>query len=149
VGFIVAAFNKGRTSSSLQLVRMERDGAAQQPEIELKDGEDVAGIKLVVKEVTGAIRGVVKFENGELPLSELSLFITRLDGTNANSATVSPQPEWDSRNRFRFEPLPPGTYEVTVVGNTPTGKVTAKHQVTVTANAVSEVTLTLTLKANP
>jgi len=149
VSFIVAAFNKGRTSSSLQLVRMERDGAAQQPEIELKDGEDVAGIKLVVKEVTGAIRGVVKFENGELPLSELSLFITRLDAANANSETVSPQREWDSRNRFRFEPLLPGTYEVTVVGNTPTGKVTAKQQVTVTANAVSEVTLTLTLKPNP
>jgi hypothetical protein len=62
---------------------------------------------------------------------------------------VSPQREWDSRNRFRFEPLPPGTYEVTVVGNTPTGKVTAKQQVTVTANAVSELTLTLTLKPNP
>jgi len=150
VSFIVAASSKRRGSSGLQLVRMERDGVAQPPEIELKDGEEIAGIKLVVKEVTGgAIRGVVKFENGSLPISELSLFISRLDGNTADPGFVSPYREWDSRNRFLFQPLPPGTYEVNVVGNAPGGKVTAKQQVTVTANTVSEVTLTLTLKPNP
>jgi hypothetical protein len=112
-------------------------------------GEDVAGIKLVVKEFTGAIQGVIKFENGELPPSELALLITRLDRDTANREITSPSPQWDSRNRFLFRSLAPGTYEVKVVGNAPGGKVSAKQQVTVSANAVSEVTLTLTLKPNP
>jgi hypothetical protein len=149
LNFMVIAYNKGRGSSNLQMVRMERDGAVVPGEIELKDGEEIAGIKLVIKEITGAIRGVIKFENGEIPQSELSLWITRLDGNTANSEDVSPYRELDSRGRFLFRPLAPGTYEVNVRGNAPGGPVSAKQQVTVTANAVSEVTLTLTLKPKP
>jgi hypothetical protein len=147
--FMLIGLTKGPGTRNLEVVRMERNGAVQPDGIELKDGEELAGIKLVVKEFSGAIRGVIKFENGELPPSELALLITRLDRDNANPEITSPAPQWDSRNRFLFRSLAPGTYEVKVVGHAPGGKVSAKQQVTVSANAVSEVTLTLTLKPNP
>jgi hypothetical protein len=148
VHFMVMGFATDRGSRDLQVVRVERNGTVQPDGIELKDGEDLASIKLFVKEFTGAIQGIVKFENGELPPSELSLLIIRLDRDTTGPETATPQTEWDSRNRFLFRRLAPGTYEVKVVGNTPGGKVSAKQQVTVTANTVSEVTLTLTLKPN-
>ena len=149
VHFTVFGFTKGRDSRSLQIVRIERNGTVQPSEIDLKEGEDIAGVKITIKEDSGAIRGVIKFENGELPPSQLSLWITRLDGNTTNPETRDSYRQWDSRNRFLFQPVAPGTYEVTVVGNLPNGKVTAKQQVTVTANVTSEVTLTLTLKPNP
>jgi protocatechuate 3,4-dioxygenase beta subunit len=132
-------------STRLGIVRIEGNGGAlQSPEIELKDGEQVSGLRVVVQYHNGAIRGVVKLQTGDLPLaSQLSLSLNFAEGSAPKYDGV-PSSSVDSRGRFFIEGLAPGTYDVRVSGNLPGGEsVTAKQQVTVTNNTVSEIVLTL------
>jgi hypothetical protein len=47
--------------------RIERDGLVQSSGVEIKDGEQVTGLKIFLNVNTGTIRGIVKTEHGELP----------------------------------------------------------------------------------
>ena len=51
-----------RSDRQIQLIRVERDGVVQPGGLTLKDGEQVTGVRLVVKFLTGAIHGQIKFE---------------------------------------------------------------------------------------
>lgn len=138
------SMTEGR-STPLGIVRLERNGGVlQPPEIEIKDGEQVSGLRVVVQYLNGAVRGVVKFQKGDLPPgSQLGISLSFADG-QARSDFGLPGAHVDSRGRFSIEGLAPGTYDVHVSGTLPGGEyVTAKQQVTVTNNAVSEIVLTL------
>lgn len=133
----------------IDLVRVERDGVAQARGLTLKDGEQVTGLRLVVKYLTGAIRGQIKVEGDELiPNSRLSVWINSLDTirTWSQSTSGDQSPQLDSRKRFTVEGIAAGTYEVNVAvyeqGRPETTR-TYKEQVTVADNAVSEVTITI------
>ena len=84
----------------------------------MKEREHVAGIRVVVKylKLTGAIRGQVKVENGELPpISQLSLSLWPLDENLEPKRTSSIEsPQLDARGRFFVEGLPAGTYRLSV-----------------------------------
>jgi len=133
----------------LALVRVDRDGVAQPRGLILKDGEQVAGVRLVLKYLTGAIHGQVKVEGDELqPNTHISLWITRIDdnrpGYQITSGSSSPQ--LDARRRFIVEGLQAGTYEVNVAVFEPNRQDTNriyKEQVTVVDNVVSNVTVTI------
>ena len=130
----------------IDLVRIERDGVVQSGGLTLKDGEQVTGLRLVVKYLTGAIRGQIKVEGDELlPNSRLSIWITPLDPEGYQHSSGN-SPQLDSRKRFAIEGLAAGTYEVNVAvyepGRYDTNRI-YKQQVTVTDNAVSEVTITI------
>lgn len=142
----------GRGDSKFQIVRVERDGVVQPGGLILNDGEQVTGVRVVVKLLTGAIHGQIKFEGDELPGTRMSVWITYVDdirrGESFSMGNSSPQ--LDSRKRFTVEGLAAGTYEVNVAIFDPSRQDTNrlfKQQVTVVDNVASDVTITI--KAKP
>ncbi len=138
----------------LEIVSVEQNGVQQTGGINLKDGEQLAGIRIVARplKLTGAIRGQIKFEDGELPPDDrIVVALNRLDEnpSKLQSGEMSSPPEVDSRGRFLIEHLQAGNYELRVIIFPPGGVVRddlPKQQVTVNENAVSEVTVTIKLK---
>ena len=136
-------------SRDLSIVRLERDGIVQPGGIDIKDGEQIQGIRLIAKYLTGAIRGQVKIEGGELPASaRVYISVTLVDDTTSNSNRME---QVDARRRFYAQGLAAGRYVVRANVYLP-GRVLdpndSKQEVTVADNAVSEVVLTLKLKTN-
>ena len=142
---LVSSF-RGYNSEDMRLVRVERDGIVQFSGITIKEGEQVQGLRLVVKHLTGAIRGQVKIE-GELPRStQVFVLIALIDETPHRSYRSE---QVDSRGRFYIQGLAAGRYEVTINAFGPGALINTretKQEVTVADNTVSEVTLTLKLK---
>jgi hypothetical protein len=141
-----------RNDRQIQLVRIERDGVVQPGGLSLKDGEQVTGVRLVVKFLNGAIHGQVKVEGDEVPGSRMSVWITYLDDKNqgVSFSTGNSSAQLDSRKRFTVQGLAAGTYEVNVAVFDPSRHDTNrvfKQQVTVIDNAASDVTITI--KAKP
>ena len=137
-------------SRDLSVVRIERDGIVQTGKVNIKEGEHVQGLRLIVKHLTSAIRGQVKIEGGELPSSaRMYISITFLDDIDPNRSSRNEEP--DARRRFFAQGLAAGRYEVKanvfIPGRMLVSEET-KQIVTVAENSVSEVVLTVKLKAN-
>src|SRR5215213_1797527 len=136
-------------TARLELVRVERDGVVQSPALRIKDGEQVTGLRLVFKYLTGSIHGEVKVEGDEpLPNARISVWISFIDPAHPGEyhSAGNSSPQLDSRKRFVVQGLAAGTYEVNVgvfePGRTDTNRI-YKQEVTVIDNAVSEVTVTI------
>ena len=146
-------FNK---RDQFEIVRVERNGIPQPETITVKDREHVAGIRVIVKylKLTGAIRGQVKVENGELPPpSQLWLSLWPLDENLEPKRTSSIEsPQLDAHGRFFAQGLPAGSYRVSVYVYAPgrTKTIDEKdQQVIVTDDTVTEVILTIKPQPNP
>jgi protocatechuate 3,4-dioxygenase beta subunit len=129
-----------------RIARVERNGVPQPDGIELKDGEDITGLRLVVKEMNGKIRGVVKVEKGEPDFVHVQLNLVSIADDPMKSVTRSvSSSQVDSRGHFLIEGLAPGTYVIHVTALRTGGRnlLEGKQQVTVTNNTVTEVTVTL------
>ncbi|HKG59023.1 MAG TPA: carboxypeptidase regulatory-like domain-containing protein [Pyrinomonadaceae bacterium] len=140
-----------RNEIQIQVVRVERDGVVQPGGLILQDGEQVSGVRLVVKYLTGAIHGQVKVEGDELPASRMAVWITYLDDSRQGESFSmgNSSPQLDSRKRFTVEGLAAGTYEVNVAVFDPSRQDTNrvfKQQVTVVDNVASDVTITIKTK---
>jgi hypothetical protein len=136
---------------NMALVRIERDGISQPQGITLNDGEQVNGVRLVVKYLTGAIHGQIKVEGDELlPISRMSVWISPVgDNRSSYQFNEASSPQLDSRRRFVVEGLAVGTYEVNVAvfdPNRPDTSNIFKQQVVVSDNAISEVTVVIKTK---
>ncbi len=138
----------GGNRRQVEIIRVERNGIPQPEIINIKESEHVTGLRVVVKalKLTGAIRGQLKVEDGELPPpSQLMLQLWPLDENLQPRRTSSiPSPELDARGRFVAKGLPAGTYQLTVYVYSPerTKTVSTKtQQVTVTEDTTTEVTL--------
>ena len=134
----------------LQLARIERDDVVLPDSLILNDADVVTGLRLVVKLLTGAIHGQIKFEGDEVPASRMSVWLTYLGDRQAESFSTGNSAQVDSRKRFIIEGLAAGTYEVNVALFAGSGQYTQsifKQQVTVVDNAASDVTITI--KAKP
>lgn len=158
VGFWLCSGSDKR--KQFEIVRVERNRVPQPETINVKAGEHVTGLRVTVKYVklTGAIRGQIKVENGELPPpSQIWLLLWPLDENLQPKRTTSlpTTPEWDARGRFFVEGLPAGTYQLRVSvspsartsGRTRTFEKT--QQVIVTDDIVTEVTLIIKPPPNP
>ena len=135
------------------LVRVERDGIDQPGGVELKEGEQVTGVRLVVTYGTGTIRGVIKVVNGELPATaRLGVWLTnRADGPPTIPRNL-PSPSVDTRGRFIVEGLPAGIYELNVAVHIPESRSmhsVVRQQVNVADGEVTEVTINVELSPNP
>lgn len=135
----------------LQVSRIERNGVNQEQGLEVKDLEQVTGVRVVVDYTTGVIRGTVKMKDGSMPEgARINVNWKRL-GQEGLSWNSQGSPQVDSRGQFVAEHLLPGTYEVHVVLFAPSKTANANpqpiaqatQQVVVTSNNVSTVTLTL------
>jgi hypothetical protein len=133
-----------------RIIRVERDGVVQLRGIEIKDEEEVTGVRLLVRLGSGSVRGIVRAENGELPAPpRLQVWLT-IPGEDAaiSRGTFVSREQVDSRGHFLFENLPAGAYEVNAGVFTSRGRVSTKQQVNVADGLVTEVTLRLNLKPN-
>jgi hypothetical protein len=91
------------------LARVERGGVVVGPRtIEVKSGEQISGLRIVVIFGSGIIHGTIKVENGPLPTSaRLSVGLGKPgDPLSMRSGEI------DARGRFVLQGVPAGTYEL-------------------------------------
>lgn len=134
----------GSPASQFDIARIERNGVVQQ-RLDIKDRERITGVRLILKSRSGSIQGIVKFENGQLP----SASFVQAEVSKVGEENFGMSLQLDDRGRFKSSALAAGVYEVTVVVYTARHNQpppTAKQQVVVADNQVSEVTLTVDLK---
>jgi hypothetical protein len=99
----------------LTLLRTEVDGLEQKEGIEVAQGGQIKGVRLLFAYGTGSVRGDVKLEGGELPQGpSLQVVVRSADGRFRRQA------ELDSRLHFVVENIPPGSYELVVLNANPT-----------------------------
>ena len=138
--------NLPQNRDHLRVMRIERDGVAYPGGIEIKEREQITGLRVVVSPANGKIRGRLELPDGvELPATaSLLVSIRRTEDAPAYSSTVKP----DSRGRFLIDDLLPGTYEINVgvvgVPGEQRPKIArATRTVVVTSGAIADVTVTL------
>lgn len=123
----------------MAIVRIERDGVIQPRGIEIKEGDDVTGVRIVVSYGEATLRGTINVENGPLPPG--SQFTVRLSrpGEMGNSAVAI----GDARGSFVIEGLAPGVFEATVSLVTDRKvRRSVKQQVSVQEAGVTNVVIT-------
>ena len=129
----------------LQIKRIERDGVEQTRNIELKPGEHLTGIRLVLVYGTSTIRGQVKFENGTPP-QNARLSARLWPSVRTQSRNPVAEALVDTRGFFLIEHVPAGNYTLIVSSvSLVDGKFppTARRDIVVTEGGSSDVTLTL------
>src|SRR6185503_1248473 len=127
------------------IARIEREGVAAPQGIEIKDGEQLTGVRVVIAYGAATLRGVVNLENGTLPEGG-RIFVRLVKPGEANSNLRPPQV--DARGRFMAEGVPPGTYEVqaslTVPRTTPR---IVKRAIVLQDGVTTDITLTIDMSA--
>lgn len=138
----------GRTPKGFAILRTEHNGVALPRGIEIKDGDQLAGVRVVMTYGTATIQGTVKLENGVLP--EGGRMLARLMKPGTPPAQIAASPV-DARNQFLLEGVPPGVYEVTVMVIVPNNRnpITAKREVSVQDGVVNQVSLTVDMTPQP
>jgi len=144
--------NFGITAQRFYVVRVERGGIVQPQGIELKDREQITGLRVIINYATGGMQGVVKVDGGPIPVySQVHVSLKRLGDFPRLFSSSNESAQVDARGQFFAEGLLSGTYEVTAYYATETrtrwGRVT--QQVVVTNGAVANVTLSVDSSANP
>jgi protocatechuate 3,4-dioxygenase beta subunit len=130
------------------IARIEREGVTQRT-IELGPGAQVTGVRVVIEYGTGAVRGVVKIENGSLP-ENARMFVSARRRGDAATGPASRGAQVDSRGRFLLEGMATGEYELTlqtVIPGVQRRFPATKQNVTVTNGVEAEVTFTFDLNA--
>ena len=138
--------NLPQNQDQLRVIRMERDGIVYSSGIDIKERDHITGLRVVVSQANGKIRGLLKLPDGlELPTTaRLRVSIRRTDDPTAYNPTV----DADARGQFIADGLLPGTYafNVVVVGlrSDQKPRITRPTQtVVVTNDAIADVTITL------
>ena len=155
--FIINGLPAGRLMLQLQLrdqfriIRVERDGIPYLQGIDIKEREQVTGLRVVVGQANGAIRGVVKIPDGLVLPATTQLFVgVRRTEDNTPNSYGSPVAA-DTRGQFLIDGLVAGTYEISVAVFVPVPpdrrpRIPRTTQtVVVTNGAVVDVTITLQL----
>jgi len=144
--------NLPQNRDHLRVLRIERDGVVYPGGIEIKGREQITGLRVVVAQANGKIRGLLKLPDGlELPATaRFRVSIRRTEDPTVYNPTV----EADARGQFLVDGLVPGTYEFNVVVAGVAGdqqpRITRPTQtVVVTNDSIADVTITLQLKTDP
>jgi len=127
---------------NLVVTRVERDGVIQPQEIEIRDGDQITGVRVFVVYGDSILRGVINLKNGTLPPNAgMFVRLTPVGRPNINNRSVGV----DSRGHFIMDGLIEGVYELSG-GVTLTTKVniTSTQQVTV-GPGTTDVSLTIDL----
>ena len=113
--FRISGLEPGRTTFNLNarggirlgLVRVERNGATAQNELQTTSGEQVLNLIITAREANSSIRGRVVASNGQFgPNYQVRVTARSLDGSTNNGSTV------DATGSFEIDGLMPGSYEV-------------------------------------
>ena len=138
----------GSQPRGFSISRIEHNGAAVQRSIEIREGDQVTGVRVFVSYGTASLRGVVTVDRGLMP--EGARIFARLAKPGAEMNAIA-QAQADARGHFLMEGIPSGVYELSVSLFTPVPLAPrmrppmAKQQVTVQDGVVNDVSLTLEL----
>ena len=144
---------RGGGPAALRLLRIERNGMELRDGVDVRSGEDINGLRLVLGTGSSVLRGDVKIEGG--PLEGVNLYVMYRP-TNGDPRTFY-RAELDARRHFVINGLTPGDYELVIGpmsveisgerGSRMTNRMpTVRQTVAVAAGADAEVTLVMTLK---
>ncbi|HEY0365311.1 MAG TPA: hypothetical protein VGC73_02490 [Pyrinomonadaceae bacterium] len=125
------------------IARIEHDGVVGMRGIQLKDGEHLTGIRVVLSYGNATLRGVVNVENGPLPPG--ARIWVNLFKAGERPGNIRPSPV-DARGHFLMEGIPAGTYEVraTVVEAPQVASPrVAKREITLQDGVITDVTLSI------
>jgi Carboxypeptidase regulatory-like domain len=109
----------GGRESGFSIKRIERNGAELRSALEIRRGEDITGVRIVVAQANGAIRGQVEIAGGKLPEGwELNLSVDQIETTTRNEGIPAFYTDYagsavvDEKGRFVIEKLVPGEYKL-------------------------------------
>ena len=137
----------GPPAKGFNITRIERDGIVMPRGLEVKEGEQITGLRVVVSYGNASVRGVVKLENGSLP--EGARIFVRATKPGENPVMIPPQV--DARGHFLIDGLAPGIYELTVsiTGLSAGPPRNVKREVSVQEGLVTDVVITIDMSATP
>jgi hypothetical protein len=146
--FTIGEYFSDPRARGFQVSRIERDGVVQARGVEVRDGEQVSGVRVVLSYGTASIRGVVNVANGTLPGdARISVRMTRAGDQTSNIGLI----RVDTRGHFIVENLAAGVYDVyaTVVmpGSKPRPPI--KQQISVSNSGITDLALTVDLGTTP
>jgi carboxypeptidase family protein len=167
-GFTLRGFPAGKVSfmvisvgSPAPIKRIERDGVEIKDAIEVRPGEEITGVRIMLYQAQGRIRGQVQITGGALPDGlRLSARATRSepageanpsDRIPVTSGRISRSAFIDDKGRFVIEDLPAGEYNLSINAATRIANgiredpLQANQRVTVSENAETPVTITIDL----
>ncbi|HEX2489438.1 MAG TPA: carboxypeptidase-like regulatory domain-containing protein [Blastocatellia bacterium] len=137
----------GSEGDNLHLVRIERGGAEIRDAFNLNPGEQVTGVRMVLSQAAGALRGRVNLP-GALPEGwALEVTARRVDGGEQSERSF----HLDSNNSFLAQSLPAGDYEIIVkvtnknAGDSQHSIEPLRRRVNVRDGSTTEVVLTVEL----
>jgi hypothetical protein len=130
-------------SKGYRISRVERDGLVLPNGVEIKEGEQVTGLRVIVSYGNATLRGVVAFENGPLPAGGRIIVRVVKPGETGSNLQISV----DARGHFSIEGLPGGLYELTVIVSLPGAKQRppVRQQVSLQDGVVTDVTVSVDL----
>jgi protocatechuate 3,4-dioxygenase beta subunit len=135
--------------SRFRIVRVERDGVVQPRGVEIKERENVTGVRIVASYANASIRGTIELQNGTAPPNaHFSVWLAKLGEESPAAYQSNASAQVDARGQFVIEGLLPGSYELNtamVIPGGSWGTRNKKQEVIVTAGAVTNVTVTLDL----
>jgi hypothetical protein len=133
----------GGGEHSFSLLRIERNGVAQQDAFELRPGEQVTGVRVVLAQAIGALRGRVVLPSLLATDWLPEVLLRRADG----GAQLERPIQLDASNSFLLPTLAIGEYEIVVTltsknsGDNQIPPEPLHHRVTVREGATTEVVL--------
>ena len=138
----------GRPAKGFSITRIERDGIVMPRGIEIKEGEQITGLRVVVSYGNASVRGVVKLENGSLPVG--ARIFVRVTKPGENPAMMIP-PQVDARGHFLIDGLAPGIYELTVsiIGPSAGPPRNVKREISVQEGVATDVIIPIDMSATP
>jgi len=163
-GFRIAGIRPGKVSLNsfmkpggpalpLRLIRIERNGIEWRDAVDVRSGEDITGLRLVLGAGNSVLRGDVKIEGGPLEGISLHVLYRPTSGTPGSFYRA----ELDTRQHFVIKGLTPGEYELMIgpmsveISGEGGSRImnrmpTVKQTVTIGAGTETDVTLVMTLK---
>jgi hypothetical protein len=129
--FVLKGLKAGRVSfmllggsDALRIKRIERDGVEVKDAIEIRTGENIAGVRIIVFQPQGRIRGQVQIAGGALPDNwGLQVYARRpASADEAKSGARAPgafegtavHAFVDEKGRFVIERMPAGEYDLSI-----------------------------------
>jgi hypothetical protein len=112
----------------------------QRSSVEIKEREQVTGVRVIANASTGILQGIVKVENGRVEPGRLYVSLVRSGEKNGYGVPL------DARGRFRVGGLRAGTYDLAAYAQVGDSQPkSTKQQIVIADDQVTEVTLTLDL----
>lgn len=148
LNFNVGSLKAPYSSRGFVIARIERDGIPVQRGIEIKDSEQLTGVRVVLAYGTAKLRGVVNLDNGALPNG--ARFFVRIVNKSGQLLSNFRPPEVDARGHFLIEDLPAGLYEIQAgVTGLPQTPRTVKREFSVQDGVTTDITITIEVPQTP